>query len=193
MKKSLSEMTLDELWELFPIILTEHKPCWREWYAEEEKRISDFLSIQGARISHIGSTAVRDIWAKPIIDILLEIPKAVFMETVKGVLIENGYICMSDSESRISFNKGYTSDGFAEKVIHLHLRYFGDNDELYFRDYLNDNADIAEEYETLKLTLKTRYEHNRDAYTDAKTEFVGKYTKKAKEEYKNRYAREFDL
>ena len=34
-KKELSEMTLEELWELFPIILTEHKSYWSDWYQEE--------------------------------------------------------------------------------------------------------------------------------------------------------------
>lgn len=45
MKKQLSEMTLEELWELFPIILSEHKDCWNDWYVEEEKRIKDFLTM----------------------------------------------------------------------------------------------------------------------------------------------------
>ena len=35
--------------------------------------------------------------------------------------------------------------------------------------------------------LWKRYEHNRDAYTDAKTDFVKKYTEKAKMLYVNRY------
>ncbi len=33
MAKKLSEMTLKELWELFPIKLTEHNVCWKEYYA----------------------------------------------------------------------------------------------------------------------------------------------------------------
>lgn len=45
MKKQSSEMTLEELWELFPIILSEHKDCWNDWYVEEEKRIKDFLTM----------------------------------------------------------------------------------------------------------------------------------------------------
>lgn len=171
MEKLLSEMTLDELWELFPIILSKHKAYWNDWYVKEEKQIKAILPIDNIRISHIGSTAIYDIWAKPIIDILLEIPKTVSTETVKGILTDNGYICI-----------------FAEKVFHLHLRYYGDNDELYFRDYLNDNIDIAKEYEALKLSLWKKHEHNRDAYTDAKSEFVRKYTMKAKEEYDNCYA-----
>ena len=58
---------------------------------------------------------------------------------------------------------------------------------MYFRDYLNDNPDVAKEYETLKLSLWKKYEHNRDEYTDAKSEFVIKNTEKAKLIYGNRY------
>gem|GEM_PF-5998956 len=35
MKNALSEMSLEELWLLFPIILEEHKPVWKEWYIQE--------------------------------------------------------------------------------------------------------------------------------------------------------------
>ena len=44
---------------------------------------------------------------------------------------------MSENKDRKSFNYGYTSEGFAERVFHLYLRYEGDNDELYFCDYMN--------------------------------------------------------
>lgn len=94
---------------------------------------------------------------------------------------------MSESIARMSFNKGYTACGFADKMFHLHLRRFGDNDELYFRDYLIENKDIAKLYEKLKLDLWKRYENNRDAYTESKTEFVNYYTDKAKNVYGNKY------
>ena len=105
----------------------------------------------------------------------------------KALIINNGYICMSQSENGLSFNKGYTENGFAERVFHLHLRYLGDNNELYFRDYLIEHPDVAKEYEELKLKLWKQYEHNRDAYTNAKTELVNKYTKEARMLYGNRY------
>lgn len=35
MSKKLSEMSLEELWELFPVILTEHQSDWNKWYSEE--------------------------------------------------------------------------------------------------------------------------------------------------------------
>lgn len=94
---------------------------------------------------------------------------------------------MSETKERISLNKGYTSRGFAERVFHIHLRYDGDNDELYFRDYMNAHSALAEEYEKLKLSLWKKYERNRDAYTDAKSAFVKEYTKQAKAAYKNKY------
>lgn len=187
MQKKLSEMTLEELWRLFPIYLTEHNDKWGTWYDEEYQSLCALLSNIGVRINHIGSTAVENIWAKPIIDILVEIPMENDISKVKDLIVQGGYICMAENAQSISFNKGYTENGFAEKVFHLHLRYWGNNDELYFRDYMNDNPTMAKEYEKLKLSLWKLYEHNRDGYTNAKSEFVSEYTKKAKEEYKGRY------
>lgn len=186
--KKLSEMSLEELWQLFPILLTEQEICWKEWYEQEENRLNHILPPnQVVRISHIGSTSVGTIWAKPIVDILVEISKECDLAEIKDILVYNGYTCMNQNESRISFNKGYTEKGFAEKVYHLHLRYAGDNNELYFRDYLIEHSDVAKEYEKLKLSLWKTYEHNRDGYTDAKTEFVSKFTEQAKQKYGKRY------
>ena len=186
MSKKLSEMSLEELWQLFPIFLTEHKICWAEWYAEEKAVLEEIIP-QAERINHIGSTAVSFIWAKPIIDILVEVPEKYDLHNIRNTLVNNGYICMSQSTDRVSLNKGYTESGFAERVFHLHLRYAGDNDELYFRDYLIEHPHIAIEYEKMKLKLWKEYEHNRDEYTNAKTEFIQSYTEKAKSLYRNRY------
>lgn len=179
MGKKLSEMTLEELWQLFPIFLIAHNPCWKEWYREEYALLQRSLPM-AKRISHIGSTAIPTIWAKPIVDILVEIPQEHSLLDYKAPIINCGYICMSQHEDGISFNKGYTENGFAEKVFHLHLRYAGDHDELYFRDYLIDHPDIASDYEKLKLGLWRKFEHDRDGYTNAKAEFVRKYTEQAK-------------
>ena len=186
MDKKISEMSLEELWQLFPIFLTEHQDCWKIWYADEKAGLKKIIP-QAARIDHIGSTAVDSIWAKPIIDILVEVSKEWDLADIKELLIPNGYICMSHSADRYSFNKGYTENGFSEKVFHLHLRYIGDNDELYFRDYLIEFPDVAHEYEKMKLRLWKKFEHDRDGYTHAKTEFIQKYTREAKLKYGNRY------
>jgi len=170
----LSDMTLEELWQLFPIQLTAHQECWELWYQEEAQSLAKLLP-GSALIHHIGSTVIKDIWAKPIVDILVEAEADRFAD-IKRKLLGNGYLCMAENEQRIDFNKGYTPDGFAKKVFHLHLRKFGDNNELYFRDYLNDHPEIAKEYEKLKLSLWKPFEHNRDGYTKGKTEFVQRIT-----------------
>ena len=191
MSPSLEEMSLEELWQLFPIFLREHQDEWKDWYEEERLQLLSFLpEHQIVRLSHIGSTSVKTIWAKPIVDILLEIPKETDMTVMKDLLLQNGYLLMSESQGRMSFNKGYTLSGFAERVFHLHLRYEGDHDELYFRDYLQEHPTVAKDYEQLKLSLWKQYEHNRDAYTDSKTDFIKKYTKEAKRLYGSRYERE---
>lgn len=188
MSKKLSEMSLEELWQLFPIMLTEHKSYWKDWYTEEVDMLKGILPAgQVVRISHIGSTAVAGIWAKPIIDILVEVTEDSEFQTLKDCLMAAGYLCMSESLHRLSFNKGYTENGFAERVFHLHLRRFGDNDELYFCDYLNAYLDTAQIYEKLKLELWKQYEHDRDGYTEAKTEFIKEFTGRAKEEFSDRY------
>ena len=191
MTKSLENMSLEELWQLFPIFLREHQLEWKDWYEEERLRLLIFLpEHQIVCLSHIGSTSVETIWAKPIVDIMLEIPIETDMAIIRDLLLQNGYLLMSESQGRMSFNKGYTPSGFAERVFHLHLRYEGDHDELYFRDYLQEHPAVAKDYEKLKLSLWKQYEYNRDAYTEAKTDFIKNYTEEAKKLYDRRYERE---
>lgn len=165
MKKELSEMTLEELWELFPVVLSEHREKWKQYYAEIETFLKNVLSeYPHLRISHIGSTAVDGIKAKSIVDVLVEVSEKTDLESAAKAIEKHGFICMAkEGNGRISFNKGYTKSGFSEKVYHVHLRCQGDNDELYFRDYLNEHPQTAKEYEALKIRLCRKFEHNRDA------------------------------
>lgn len=188
MKRELSDMTLKELWMLFPIFLTEPNPDWESWYEEEERALK--AALPGGRIkriSHVGSTAIRGIWAKPIVDILLEASALTDLPVLGELLQKSGYTLMSARTERLSFNKGYTPEGFAGRVFHLHLRGPGDNDELYFRDYLNAHPQAAGAYEKLKLELWPRYEHDRDGYTAQKENFVKQYTQAARELYGEKY------
>lgn len=188
MGKRLEDRGLEELWQLFPIFLVPHKKEWAGWYREEKGRLEVLLGAGLVkRVSHIGSTAVSGIWAKNIIDILLEVPDEKRMAEVREILKNNGWLCMNTSKNRISMNKGYTEKGFAEKVYHLHIRLPCDHDELYFLSYLQAHPAVAKEYETLKLHLWKRYPHDRDRYTEAKTDFVRTYMELAKREYGNRW------
>ncbi|MDR1800618.1 MAG: GrpB family protein [Lachnospiraceae bacterium] len=182
MPTPLLEMTLEELWQLFPIQLSEHNDDWANWYEEEKVRLLSLLENYIARIDHIGSTYVKDLLAKPIIDILLQVNTNADISAVKEILLSDGWLLMAENSNygELDLNKGYTPEGFAKKVYHLHVRREGDWDELYFRDYLAIHPEAVAEYAKLKQSLLTKYEHNRDAYTEAKTDFVKSCTEKAR-------------
>ena len=122
MGKGLKDMSLEELWELFPVILSPYNPQWKEWAMEEMEMLSGKLVSFHPVISHIGSTAIPGIHAKPIVDLLVEVSPTLRRGSIKSILEQEcGYICMAESPCRMSFNKGYTVNGFAERVFHLHI------------------------------------------------------------------------
>lgn len=172
MSKDLKDMTLKELRELFPIVLAPYNLDWHEWAREEIIALSDLLEHHSPIINHIGSTAIPGIQAKPTIDILVEIAPDADWQRVRAMMEDAGYICMSFSDNRMSFNKGYTPAGYADKVFHVHVHRIGDNEEILFRDYLIAHPEYAEEYEKLKLSLLSKYKSNRDGYTEAKSKFI---------------------
>ena len=183
MTKALSDMTLEELWDRFPIDLTPHQDVWADWYDQERRALEVLVgAYRIARISHIGSTAIPGILAKPIVDILMEACPKDFESVARDIDASGQWICMSRTSGRISYNKGYTTDGYAARVFHLHLRRNGDCKEIVFRDYLMRHPDIAREYERLKARLLAQYRPNRDAYTAAKSPFIETILRKAVEE-----------
>lgn len=191
MGKELSNMTNEELWGLFPIILCEHQETWKESYQKEKEILEGAIGRENiARMSHYGSTSVSGLIAKPTIDILLEIKEDYMLKKLVSSMRAIGYIYDEQPDSpppHMIFMKGYTPQGFRGQVFHVHVRYLGDWGELYFRDLLKEDPQIAEAYGKLKLELKKEYEHNRDGYTAAKSEFIKTYTEMAREMFKDRY------
>ena len=51
-----SGMSLEELWQLFPVFLTEHRPVWAQWYQEKGGWLFGILPLWSeylAEISHV--------------------------------------------------------------------------------------------------------------------------------------------
>ncbi|EKQ57697.1 GrpB family protein [Clostridium sp. LS] len=189
--KELSEMTLEELQRLLPIILKEHNFDYKVWYEIEKRQLIDKSGELILRINHIGSTAVEGLIAKPTVDILMEISRDSNIDELKEKLLSMDWLLMNSaisSKFKQTYNKGYTKMGFAEKVYHLHVRYQDDWNELYFRDYLIEYPEVAKEYGKLKLGFWKKFEHDRDGYTEAKSDFISSVTDKARKKYGDRYA-----
>lgn len=172
-------MTLEELWQLFPIIIEPHNDAWKDYFVEESEIIKKIIGDKFAyNINHVGSTSIKNIAAKPIVDILLEVDIA-NIRAAALLFSQNGWIIMHEEPCRIVLNKGYTEKGFAERVFHMHVKAFGDNKEVVFSNYMNGHPDEAREYERLKLSLLPRFKNDRDGYTEAKTAFCNEIYKKA--------------
>jgi GrpB-like predicted nucleotidyltransferase (UPF0157 family)/N-acetylglutamate synthase-like GNAT family acetyltransferase len=184
--KPLDQITEEERTRLFPIILSEYNPAWPKWFAEEKENLLRLICTKNiARISHYGSTSVPGLTAKPTVDILLEINEDTDEDKLIASLPNPEYICLNPPTTpskppHLMFLKGYTSTGFAEKVYHIHVRYPGDWDELYFRDFLIAHPETAAEYAALKAKLHKDFEYDRDGYTDAKSAFIRAVTEKAR-------------
>ena len=185
MAKDLTTMTFEELGRLFPIIITEYNQEWPELYQTEKELLVKTLGDEIKRIHHIGSTAVPHMYAKPTIDILIEINENVNTENLKGQLRSIGYHFSPRHDNpppHMMFMKGYTPEGFKGQAYHVHIRYTGDWDELYFRDYLIAHPGIAREYVQLKLHLQKLFRQDREGYTHGKGEFIREMTRRAREE-----------
>ena len=92
MTKKLSDLTQEELWQLFPIFLTEPKLEWAAIYAAAEARFKEVLAAYVPfRISHVGSTAIPGIWAKNIVDIMVELSPETDMEAVAQTVEAQGF------------------------------------------------------------------------------------------------------
>ena len=186
-QKTVNETDEQRRARIYPIILSEYNPAWPKWYMKEKANLERLIGTDNiSRTSHFGSTSVPGLTAKPTVDILLEIKEDVDIEEMIAALPSPEYICLRREGNSLSeydevmIIKGDLSDGFAEKVYHIHVRYPGDYDELYFRDYLIANPEASAKYAALKRGLFENYEHDRDGYTEAKGRFIKKITNKSR-------------
>jgi GrpB-like predicted nucleotidyltransferase (UPF0157 family)/GNAT superfamily N-acetyltransferase len=187
MKQDFSNVTSEQLAQLFPVLLKEHDPRWKEYFLQEKAFLQSTFRDKVIRINHIGSSSVPGLIAKPTIDILLEVAQDTDLKAITAHLEDEGYVVNTPKSDLIMYLKGYTPRGFEGQAVHIHVRPSGDWGELYFRDYLILHHDVAAEYAKLKLFLKTQYPNDRDGYTEAKGAFVQRYTVKARAEFPGRY------
>lgn len=84
---------------MFPISLVAHNDKWAADYKEMESMLAVLLSGHLIdKISHIGSTAIQGIWAKNIVDVMVEMPASADMEGVAQVLEQNGFLRMCTAQ-----------------------------------------------------------------------------------------------
>ena len=153
-----------------------HDPKWKDAFADEAEAIKDALSDTSVEVHHIGSTAIPDMLAKPIIDLLGVVPYLADVDAKTGSLENLGYKAMGayGIEGRRYFRK---IDGNGTRTHHLHMFEKGSTHverHLAFRDYLIVHPNVAKEYSSLKERLTAGGEHTWGRYLDGKDPFVSR-------------------
>ena len=155
-----------------PVVLGPHDPTWVTQFDEEAAKIRSILGGHCHSIYHIGSTAILNIYAKPIIDILIEVDDLFAIEQFNPAFEALGYLCMGEYgiPGRRFFWKGPI-----KRTHHIHLFEKGNSEiirHLAFRDYLLAHPDVARAYSWIKRTLAEQFPTDREAYVQGKESFI---------------------
>lgn len=158
--------------------LVPHDPTWHEEFTKESARIRNVLGDRILTLEHIGSTSIRGIHAKPIIDMCAGLKTFDDGFACITPLESIGYIFIGESgvPGRHYFR---TNDEF---VLH-HIHMFAIDSQEYtnhilFRDHMNTHPDDAHAYSQLKLSLWAK-NLPREEYTAAKAPFIEEILRKA--------------
>lgn len=73
------------------VVLVEYDDRWPEVYADQERRIRAALEDVAVEVHHAGSTSVPGLAAKPVIDVVLEVPDAADEPSYADALVAAGY------------------------------------------------------------------------------------------------------
>jgi L-amino acid N-acyltransferase YncA/GrpB-like predicted nucleotidyltransferase (UPF0157 family) len=174
------------------VVIVPYNIAWPRMFEEEKKHLFSCLPNEIIkRIEHIGSTAIPNVSAKPIIDILVEVTS---LEETKKVIVPiltaQGYDYFwrpTHGDDGLPFYVWFIKrDTHGNRTHHIHMveREFEHWDRLFFRDYLIERPYLAKEYQRLKLDVAVLYLNDRVAYTAAKTKFIADITLSAKAYYK---------
>ncbi|MGH8907148.1 MAG: GrpB family protein [Egibacteraceae bacterium] len=157
----------DALVEIVP-----YDPLWPGRFEAEREGLAEVLApwLDGG-IHHVGSTAVPGLAAKPVIDIMAGVRDLDEARAAISPLAALGYVNAPYRDWLVWFCKPH----FSHRTHHLHLvepRHPEWAARLAFREILRKDHRAAADYQRLKEHLAARFRNDREAYTDAKTDFI---------------------
>ena len=158
------------------VMLVDYSPDWDTIAAESCQAVLKACAGLVADVQHVGSTAVPDLPAKPILDIVAGVLSLDSMPELIRVLGDIGYTYRRDhGDAGGHLFVVDTSPGV--RAIHLHLvEHSGIQWRNYiaFRDLLRHRPAIRNRYAELKRELASLHAHDREAYAAGKTDFIRK-------------------
>jgi GrpB-like predicted nucleotidyltransferase (UPF0157 family) len=149
------------------IIMVEHDPNWPLQFEEERGRLERAFGREAVCLEHVGSTAVPELCAKPVIDILVSVHRLHPADHYEPFLSDLGYrnVPHDDDAERLFWMKGMP------RTHHLHIVPHGTWSHwkhILFRDYLRSHHGEMERYANLKRESAGRFRNDRQAYLESK-------------------------
>lgn len=161
--------------------LSEHNKAWVELADSVCSEIKHAANHLIADVQHIGSTSVPGLLAKPIIDIAVGVRDLKFIDELVPIITGLGYIYRGDN--KVNGGHLFVFETSPEvRSIHVHVVEHNGNqwhNYLLFRDTLRSDKATREKYANLKADLCKRYPGDRQAYTFAKKDLIGRILKTA--------------
>lgn len=158
-----------------------YHPQWAHLFELEAQEIKAALGSALREIHHIGSTAIPNMIAKPIIDILIECEDVSDIETIKNNLYPLGYLYLS--RQVIPHRSFFTRKVLDTISYHIHIYERGDPQvkrHVDFRDYLITHPEDAKKYAQLKEMLSVKYREDISRYVIGKDALIKEINHKAK-------------
>lgn len=152
-----------------------------------EKLKEELLNIYGDKIryiDHVGSTSIKNIKSKPVIDIMVQTDDLDDFKKFTEECVENEtYTVKREPTLGGDYLVRREENGRVKAFLHVYQT--GDINGLtsvYFRDYLNSHEDEKKRYEELKMELYEKYKYDRPSYTHGKDKYIKSVIAKAIEE-----------
>lgn len=158
-----------------PVEIVPADPAWKAEFASWKRQIKAALGPLAVRIEHVGSTAVADLPAKPVLDVQVSVPDQAALEAEAYVEpLEALGLSLRGREPGHRFLRPRPDRG-EPRTVHVHVCVAGspwERDHLLFRDYLRAHPEHRKAYADLKADLAARFRDERPAYNEGKTSFV---------------------
>ncbi len=157
-----------------PVVIEPYDPSWPQRFAAASGTLNTVLRPWLAgQVAHIGSTAVPGLAAKPVIDILAPVRAVREASAAIPLLEADGWLLWRDDPD--GYRLWFLTPSPEHRTHHLQLIAVDAPQArtlLAFRDALRADDALAADYAALKFRLAAAHRADRDAYTEAKSQFV---------------------